>query len=242
MTNEHATSKPTQSARLWGLVPAAGAGRRMQSELPKQYLDLGGRTVLEHSLHALAPLPLAGIMVALAANDSWFDQLSLNLPVRIMTTEGGAERCHSVDLGLLALLEQGASEMDWVLVHDAARPCVSESDLQKLVAACQVHACGGLLGVPVRDTMKRADACGEVTETVPREGLWHALTPQMFRIGALRQALETALRSGTLVTDEASAMERAGHSPLLVPGEISNIKITRPEDLKLAAFYLGKVK
>lgn len=212
----------------------------MQSDLPKQYLDLNGRTVLEHSLHALAQLPLAGMVVALATNDTWFEQLDINLPVKLQRTTGGAERCHTVDLGLVALLEQGASATDWVLVHDAARPCVSHSDLQKLVAACQAHTCGGLLGVPVRDTIKRADADGEVTATVTREGLWHALTPQMFRLGELRQALEAALRSGSLVTDEASAMERAGHRPLLVPGKARNIKITRPEDLELAAFYLGQ--
>jgi 2-C-methyl-D-erythritol 4-phosphate cytidylyltransferase len=150
---------------------------------------------------------------------------------------GGAERCHSVLNGLDMLAGKAAPD-DWVLVHDAARPCVRRDDIRALISAVSADSDGGLLGVPVADTMKRVTADGRVAATVDRGGLWHALTPQMFRLEPLRAAMLQAITSHSLVTDEASAMELAGYRPLMVQGHRDNIKITLPADLALAAFYL----
>ncbi|HSJ47405.1 MAG TPA: 2-C-methyl-D-erythritol 4-phosphate cytidylyltransferase [Gammaproteobacteria bacterium] len=224
---------------FWALIPAAGVGRRMGTDIPKQYLTLGGRTVLEHTLDALARHPdISGLVLVLGADDPH----AATQPERVqgkplLLATGGAERSDSVSNGLERLVGQ-ADDQDWVLVHDAARPCLRQQDLDRLIEALRDHPVGGLLGVPVRDTMKRVDADDNVRETVDREGLWHALTPQMFRFGALREVLRTAQARGLPVTDDASAMELAGHAPLLVEGHGDNLKITRPEDLALAEFYL----
>lgn len=227
---------------LWAVVPAAGVGRRMGADIPKQYLRLGGRTVLEHTLTALAgPLTdigaLAGVVVAISAEDPYWSGLSIELACPLLTAPGGAERADSVLNALAALYEQ-AADADWVLVHDAARPCVRREDLATLIAELRDDPVGGLLAVPVRDTMKQADAEQRCAATVDRNRLWHALTPQMFRLGALRDALQTARAAGIAVTDDASAMEHAGLRPRLVEGHADNLKITRPEDLALAEFYL----
>jgi len=226
------------TVRFFAVVPAAGAGARMGAPVPKQYLRLGGRTVLEHTLARLCAQPqLRGVALALAADDRHWDALRYECPLPLWRVDGGAERCHSV-LNALERLAQEAAPHDWVLVHDAARPCVRGSDIDRLIETARRHPVGGLLAVPVRDTMKRADEHATVLETVSRDGLWHALTPQMFRIGELTQAVRSALAEGCLVTDEAAAMERAGRAPRLVPGHSDNIKITRPEDLALAGFFL----
>jgi 2-C-methyl-D-erythritol 4-phosphate cytidylyltransferase len=228
----------TSACRYWAIVPAAGVGRRMNAELPKQFLALGDKTVLEHSLEALwHNAGLAGLVLvsdghpALAAIQERFSEH------RLMRAPGGRERCHSVLNGLEALSESAQAD-DWVMVHDAARPCLRYNDLQLLMERLATHPVGGLLGIPVRDTMKRTDSGGAVNETVERVGLWHAHTPQMFRFALLRSALQQALQDGYEVTDEASAMEHAGYHPLMVEGHADNIKITRPEDLLLAEFYL----
>lgn len=226
------------SARCWVIVPAAGSGQRMAAERPKQYLKLGEQTILEHSLAAMQAVPnLAGIVVALALDDAYWPALQLNISYPLFTVVGGAERAASVAAALEALVGQ-AAEHDWVLVHDAARPCVRQSDLIRLVTSVENDAIGGLLAVPVRDTMKQADPQHRVAKTIDRSQLWHALTPQMFRFAMLRQALTTALERGIAVTDEASAMELSGYHPRLVEGYADNIKITRPEDLALAQFFL----
>lgn len=214
---------------------------RMQADRPKQYLPLAGRTVIEHTLACFAYLPdLVEIVVAISDGDPWWPGLAIGgLPIR--QVRGGAERCHSVLNGLQALAGEAAAD-DWILVHDAARPCLRQSDLQKLLQSVREDPVGGLLAVPVRDTMKRADHQGRIEETVDRSCLWHALTPQMFRFGLLQQALERALAGGLLVTDEASAVEHAGLHPLLVEGHADNIKITRPEDLPLAEFFLQRAR
>ncbi len=225
---------------LWIVIPAAGVGKRMGADVPKQYLPLQGRPVIVHTLERLAALPgVRGVMVAVSAEDRHWPALELSLPVPLWTAEGGVERCHSV-LNALTDLGLHAQEADWVLVHDAARPCVRRADLERLVETLQDDPVGGLLAMPVRDTMKRAEPDGRVVTTEPREGLWHALTPQMFRLGALRHALEEAIEAEDLVTDEAAAMERAGFRPRLVEGHGDNIKITRPEDLALAEFFLQR--
>jgi 2-C-methyl-D-erythritol 4-phosphate cytidylyltransferase len=222
----------------WAVVPAAGSGTRMNAQMPKQYLPLAGKTVIEHTLSRLASHPLIdGIMVSVASGDTRFHDLPVRFDKPLLHASGGTERCHSV-LNALIALRQHAEADDWVLVHDGARPCVRHADIDRLIHAVHAHSCGGLLGVPVRDTMKRADPNSDVFETVDRKGLWHALTPQMFPLGALYEALSHAINKGVLVTDESSAMERAGCKPHLVEGAADNIKITRPEDLVLAEFYL----
>ena len=230
----------TESIRYWAVVPAAGVGRRMGGDIPKQYLELNGRPVIDHTLERLVTHPaISQTVVTLAPDDGWWPESTFAGHADVVRVEGGAERCHSV-LNGLQHLSGLAAETDWVLVHDAARPCLRPSDIDRLIERLADHPTGGLLGMPVRDTMKRADDSGQIRETVCRENLWHAFTPQMFRLGPLRDALTTALEQGSLVTDEASAMELAGHSPLMVEGHPDNIKITRPEDLYLAAFYLSQ--
>lgn len=229
----------SQGMHFWVVIPAAGIGRRMRSDVPKQYLPLDGHTVLAHSLHRISLLPeVAEIVVALAPDDPYWEKQHLEMVACPVTTVvGGKERSDSVLNGLHALAGRAHVD-DWVLVHDAARPCVRVGDIQSLIKQCRNEDIGGLLAIPVRDTMKQADASGRVEKTVAREHLWHALTPQMFRYGKLVQALEQAQQQGRQVTDEAMAMETAGMKARLVEGHADNIKITRPEDLSLATFYL----
>ncbi len=228
------------SKRLWVVIPAAGSGMRMGAAVPKQYLPLAGRMVIEHSMARLAALPgVAGLVVALAADDPYWSGVKTQLNVPVQRITGGAERCHSV-LAALTWLLGVADASDWVLVHDAARPCVRRADLQCLLDTLADDPVGGLLAIPARDTKKRADVTGRVLQTVDRTDLWKAQTPQMFRLGALHEALSGAIAAGVLVTDEASAMERAGQMPRLVEGHSDNIKITRPEDLVLAEFYISQ--
>jgi len=231
----------TKSIKYWAVVPAAGVGSRMQADVPKQYLLLNDKPVIEHSLSSLANhAAISAVVVSVSATDELWP--ALNLPpmkAPVWQAEGGAERCHSVLNGLHRLSPVAADD-DWVLVHDAARPCLRSEDIDRLIDELSTHECGGLLGLPVADTMKRSNAQGGVLETVSREQLWRALTPQMFRLGALRQALEQALLDEYLVTDEASAMEHSGFQPQMVEGHGDNIKITRPQDLALAAMYLNQ--
>lgn len=221
------------------VVPAAGAGRRMASDIPKQYLPLAGKTVIEHTLDALLYCPrIESIVVAVAPDDADWPAIASHYRKRpVESVNGGDERCHSV-LNALDSLARTAQDGDWVLVHDAARPCLRAGDIVTLIDTLADDDTGGLLGVPVADTMKQVDAHGRIERTVVREGLWHALTPQMFRLAPLRAALRRSLSAGRLVTDEAAAMELAGHRPRMVQGHRDNIKITLPADLALAAFYL----
>ena len=226
-------------SRYWAVIPAAGAGSRMGAGSPKQYLSLRGKTVLEHSLARVAQHPrIAATVVVIAAEDEDGPRLARGYGEQsLLFAQGGAERCHSVLNGLRALAGRAAPR-DWVLVHDAARPCVRREDIDRLLEQLQDHPVGGLLGIPVADTMKRTDERGNVIETVPREGLWRAATPQMFRYEMLLQALQAALGRGVAVTDEAAAVEMAGFTPRMVEGHADNIKITRPQDLALAELYL----
>lgn len=229
-----------RAPRYFAVVPAAGAGTRMGSETPKQYLTVRGRTLIEHTLLRLGGhRRIEAIAVALAADDTRFAMIAPVCRPPILRAVGGAERCHSVLAALDALAGRAAAD-DWVLVHDAARPCLRHADIDRLIATLADHPVGGLLALPVRDTMKRAEADGTIIETVERIGLWHALTPQMFRYHALAQALRAAIAAGALVTDEAQAMERTGARPRLVAGQADNIKVTRPQDLELAALYLER--
>jgi len=220
------------------VIPAAGLGQRMGTEVPKQYLPLRGRVVLEHTVERFASHPrIAGVVVAIAPQDASWDHLPCARAAKVRRAEGGAERCHSV-LNALKRLAETAAPGDWVLVHDAARPCLRKKDIDRMLDTLASHPVGGILAVPVRDTMKRGGAGNEITATVDRKNLWHALTPQMFHLGMLTQAIEQALAKGVIVTDEAQAIELAGHQPVLVEGHADNIKITHPKDLKLADIYL----
>lgn len=223
-------------SHCWGVIPAAGSGTRMGAELPKQYLELAGKPLIRHALDALLQAPeIAGVMLAVQPDDSRAESLA-GLP-RTRLTSGGERRADSVLAALRALAPQ-AGDSDWVLVHDAARPCLSPEDLRRLMSAVRDTGRGGLLAQAVVDTLKRVDDAGQVIATVPRDGLWRAQTPQMFRLGELRDALERALAAGVEVTDEASAMEWAGHPVQVVPGDPRNIKVTVPADLALAHLYL----
>ena len=222
----------------WAVVPAAGTGQRMGGALPKQYLNLGGKPVIRHTFEALLASPaVCGIVVALGEHDSAWDKLKLSLDRPLLRTRGGAERSDSVLNALRALSERTDAD-DWVLVHDAVRPCLRRDDLERLVHELRADPVGGLLALPVHDTMKQAGADRRVLRTLARESLWRALTPQMFRIGLLVDALERAAVEAVAVTDEASAVEYAGHAPRLVEGHADNIKITHRGDLALAEFYL----
>ncbi|VAW52687.1 2-C-methyl-D-erythritol 4-phosphate cytidylyltransferase [hydrothermal vent metagenome] len=228
----------------WAIVPAAGIGKRMQSALPKQYILLNGRPVLEHTINSLLQNKyIAGLVIALHADDQCFTNLKIKSDKPILQTVGGNERADSVLNAINALFEHAKfdAEKDWVMVHDAVRACLRQEDIDKLVAEVAENPGGGLLALPVRDTMKRQSADGEpatVTKTVNRENLWHALTPQYFPAKSLKDALKNALDKGLAVTDDSSVMELAGFSPILVHGNEENIKITRPDDLRLASVYL----
>lgn len=224
----------------WVVVPAAGRGLRLGAQLPKQYLELAGQPLLAHTLDRLLAHPrISGAMVVLAHSDTHWPGWRERSGKPVLTTAGGGERADSVLAGLRALPASVAEE-DFVLVHDAARPCLASTDLDRLFELAGRHAVGGLLAAPVRDTLKRADAAGQVQATQPREGLWRALTPQMFRRGGLQRALVAAEAAGVVATDEAMAMERLGLRPLLVEGREDNIKVTTRADLALAAFILSR--
>lgn len=224
---------------VWVVVPAAGRGRRFGAAVPKQYLELEGKPLLGHVLDLFLAAPgIDGVVLAVAKDDDRWKALVPEAPPRpLMIVEGGATRAASV-LSALSRLDNAAKPSDWVLVHDAARPCLSGADLRALIDALREDSVGGLLASPVVDTLKRADEGGRVAGTQDRTGLWRALTPQMFRLGLLSRALRDALEAGVEVTDEASAIEWAGHKPRLVSGGADNIKVTQREDLAMASAIL----
>ena len=231
----------TSHKQFWAVIPAAGVGKRMGANRPKQYLPLQDKTVIEHSLDRLLQLEqVRGAVLALDEQDAWWPQLGYASNKPVLIAPGGSERCHSVLNALRCLQQhvQDSSDQVWALVHDAARPCVRAEDLHELIDSASHDDDGGLLGLPVRDTMKRQLQNGRVQTTVDRTGLWHALTPQMFKLDILIKVLEDSLSKKLHVTDDASAMELAGYHPLLVPGHEDNIKVTRPFDLTLANLYL----
>jgi 2-C-methyl-D-erythritol 4-phosphate cytidylyltransferase len=227
----------------WVVVPAAGIGRRFGGDTPKQYLNLAGRPLIEHTLRALLRHPgIDAAMVAIAPDDPYWAGWREMEGKPIYTCMGGGERADSVLAALLAL-PQTVDEDQWVLVHDAARPCVPAMDLTRLIALGQADAVGALLAAPVRDTIKSCDpATMHVKRTEPRETLWRALTPQMFRRGGLTRALRTAMKAGVQVTDEAMAMERLRLKPLIVEGSEENIKVTTPADLAVVEALLKRKK
>ncbi|HTI16447.1 MAG TPA: 2-C-methyl-D-erythritol 4-phosphate cytidylyltransferase [Trinickia sp.] len=225
------------TSRLFALIPCAGTGSRSGAPMPKQYCTVAGRPLLHFTLSAFdACSEFAQTLVVLAPDDTHFDArrfAGLRFAVRRC---GGASRQASVMNGLSALAEFGARDDDWVLVHDAARPGITPALIRTLVASVKDDPVGGIIALPVADTLKRVDGeDGErIARTESRNGLWQAQTPQMFRIGMLREAISRAQRDGHELTDEASAIEWAGHAPRLVQGNLRNFKVTYPEDFDLA--------
>ena len=215
------------------VIPAAGIGQRVGGDIPKQYLKILDKSIIEYSLAPFIAHPqIQRIIVSLARNDIWFKHLSIAQHPKIEVVEGGAERVDSV----LAALQK-IKKTDHVLVHDAARPCLQKSDIDKLIKYAFKTEQGAILASKVRDTMKRSDTQNNIYKTVARENLWHALTPQMFNNGLLIKAI-LAVRDSNEITDEASAMELYGLPVQLIEGRVDNLKVTRFEDLKLAEFYL----
>lgn len=230
----------TDSPQIRAIVPAAGSGQRMQSGAPKQYLEIGGQCILQHSLDSLlTDERIVQIVVCVAENDTQWSTLKAFDDPRVVKTLGGETRAQSVQNGLRTLAPVCQPD-DWVMVHDAARPFLSQAQLDNLVKALSGHPVGGLLAVPATDTLKQAadDGC-TVKCTIDRASVWLAQTPQMFRFDVLNTALQRAVQQGVLITDEASAVEAAGHAPLLVQGDAINFKLTTPQDLRLAEAILA---
>ncbi len=229
---------------IWAIVPAAGIGKRMQSDVPKQYLPLNGRPVLEHTINTLLKNKnINGLVIALRPDDAYFSDIKINSNKPVLRAAGGIERADSVLNALTTLFQhnQFDANNDWVMVHDAVRACLKQQDIDRLVSEVAEDKNGGLLALPVRDTMKRQNvgkSIATVAKTIKRENLWHALTPQYFHAASLKNALEKAQLEDKEITDESSAMEFAGFSPRLVHGYEDNIKITRPDDLRLASLFL----
>ena len=227
--------------RLPVVIPAAGIGSRMQAPKAKQYLDINGKTIIEHTISLMLSHPnISNVLVVLHPDDTIFKNLAIANNERVKTVIGGAERVDSVLSGLKYLAS--TTNDSQVLVHDAARPCLSHQDISKLI-----HACGkqnsGILAIPVADTIKQSEPSKSlIKQTIDRATLWQAQTPQLSNLALLISAIENALRDGATITDEASALEYAGTKVMLVEGQASNLKITRPADLELAEYYLSKSK
>lgn len=213
----------------------------MGGRIRKQYLMFSGQTVLEHTIERLLESGMQTIVVAVSQDDDRYSELAIARHKKLMFVEGGETRASSVLHGVTRLLETFSSD-DWVMVHDAVRPCVSVADVIKLMETMKEHDVGGLLATRITDTIKKESIDGalQVENTIDRKGLWRALTPQMFRLGMLSNALRDSIDKGVSITDEASAMEAMGYSPRLVEGSVDNIKITYPGDLKLAEYYLSR--
>ena len=224
------------SVRYWAVVPAAGVGKRMNADRPKQYLELAGKTVIEHTLYRLLSADVfAAVAVAISVEDPYWPELDVSVHEKVITAAGGKERADSV-LSALKSIRDLASDNDWVLVHDAARPCITATDIHFLIDSLMDDPVGGILALSSHDTLKNVQS-GSILGTLDRSHIWRALTPQMFRYGSLKQALEMA-EGNLAITDEASALELQGLQPKIVEGRPDNIKITRPEDLALAQFYM----
>ncbi len=227
------------AGKIWAIVPAAGLGKRMGSDKPKQYLVLQGKTVLEHSIERLLNVPeIAGVIVALHESDNYWPSIAISNHPEVKVVRGGEERMHSVINALEFLKTINPDPRQFVLIHDAVRPCVRVADIRKLIHTLHKDEVGGLLAAPLVDTLKRSDAQGRVAETINRQHCWRALTPQMFRIGLLEKSFEILLNRKQIASDEAAALEVSGFRPKIVEGNSDNIKLTLPGDLVLMDFIL----
>ncbi len=228
------------STSHYAIIPAAGSGLRMQEAIPKQYLRLNNRYLIDYTLAPfMACSAIKKVVVVLAKKDEHWQHSEFAVHPRILTTQGGATRAESVLNGLNAL-NPLARDADWAVVHDAARPCLTPANLSQAISVLTQKPAGGLLGIPVQDTLKKIDAGQHCIETVSRQSMWQAQTPQVFPLTLLKSALRAALETGDVVTDEAAAMELAGYSPYLLEGERCNIKVTRPADIPLVKYCLGE--
>ncbi|WP_163937085.1 2-C-methyl-D-erythritol 4-phosphate cytidylyltransferase [Paraferrimonas sp. SM1919] len=226
----------TSSKAIFAIIPAAGIGSRMQSSLPKQYLTINGKAILEHTLERFLNHPqIEQVIVPLHQDDVWFEHLAVAKHPKLQAILGGQERSDSVLAGLQAI---EWPQSPFVLVHDAARPCITQQDINKLIDAARKHEDGAILAMPVRDTMKRSDSNNCIAQTVDRSQLWHALTPQIFDKEQLQQAIIETQRLGINITDEASAIEALGGKVQLIGGSFDNIKVTHPQDLQIAKLFM----
>ena len=226
---------------VWAVVPAAGSGRRMAAEVPKQYLKLNGVPILEHTLRALLACPdIRGVVVVLDPSDRRADAIASLADPRVSRAAGGAERADSVLAGLQAVAKEAGAE-DWVLVHDAARPCISVGVLRSLISSCTAAGVGTVVAQASVDTLKRVSEGNRVLETLDRQVIWRAQTPQMFKLVELMSALSTALIDDIAITDESMAMELAGYPVSILEGPSTNIKITLPADLEMAEIILRRL-
>jgi len=242
--------KSSQAPAYWAVIPAAGVGKRMLSATPKQYLPLLDKSILFHTIALFIRHPrISGIVVAISEGDEYWPEVKSQLEAELqqeynkplLIAPGGKERSDSV-LSALNSTSEYITEHDWVLVHDAARPCLIADDIDKLITELSEQPVGGLLGLPMADTVKLCDNHHAVQNTIDRSQLWRALTPQMFRYGLLHQALKNAQDNDLAITDESSALEILGYQPLMIEGHNENIKITLPGDLALAEQFLKNRK
>jgi len=228
--------------QVWAVIPATGSGARMQADRPKQYLSLGVKTILEHTLDNLLAYPaIRGVVLILHEHDDHWPSLNYQSEKKLLTCHGGQERHHSVFNGLNCLRKHQGNNCD-VLIHDAVRPFVPHQDLDRLLEAITLNDAGAILASPVADTLKLADSAEKIVSTQSREHLWRAFTPQAFRLDLIHQALEAVIKRNLQVTDDASAMELAGYHPQLLRGDSRNIKITHPQDLWLAEKLLPSMQ
>ena len=228
------------SERIWAVIPAAGIGARMNSDIPKQYLKIEDKTILEYSVNRfLEHSKIYKVVVALSPKDTYWEELPFADNPRVLTTTGGKDRVDSVKAALTFIRENEAAEADWVMVHDAARPCLSSRHIDNLITSKETSPDGAILAVGAIDTIKQANKRQTVEKTIDRETVWLAQTPQFFPLRTLSNAIDNALNEGQTITDEASAMEFAGYHPSLVIGSRKNLKITEQEDLLLASIWLS---
>jgi 2-C-methyl-D-erythritol 4-phosphate cytidylyltransferase len=228
------------SERIWAVIPAAGIGARMNSDIPKQYLKIEDKTILEYSVNRfLEHSKIYKVVVALNPKDTYWEELPFADNPRVLTTTGGKDRVDSVKAALSFIRGSEAAETDWVMVHDAARPCLSSRHIDNLITSKETSPDGAILAVGAIDTIKQANKRQTIEKTIDRETVWLAQTPQFFPLRTLSHAIDSALNEGQTITDEASAMEFAGYHPSLVIGSRKNLKITEQEDLLLASIWLS---
>lgn len=228
------------SNRIWAVIPAAGIGSRMNSDIPKQYLKIEDKTILEYSINRfLEHSKIYKVVVALNPVDDYWQKLPYADNSRVMTVQGGENRVDSVLSALEAIQAIEGTEQDWVMVHDAARPCLSSRHIDDLIHSQETSPDGAILAIGAVDTVKQANKHQTIDKTIDRETIWLAQTPQFFPLQSLQQSIDTALTDGHIITDEASAMELAGHHPALIIGSRKNLKITEQEDLLLASIWLN---
>ena len=225
--------------KYWGIIPAAGVGRRMGGPVPKQFLKIKDKTIIEWTILALAQHErIDGLYIGLEKTDQYGDWIQSIHPKVLGVFEGGDSRSETVLNGISYLIGNGHSEGDWLLVHDANRPLLTQEEITRLIETVGDDENGGIVSLPVFDTLK-SGTDGKIKSTVSREHCYRALTPQMFKIGLLHHALLRCKSQGVMVTDESQAIERLGHRPKLIPGSVTNIKITAPSDLKFAEAIIG---